>query len=252
MVAPLRSPKRPLTADLDAAWIWRTTEPAVRVYHEHPDRPPEALRTWGPVARFDPHVRDRHGKPREQADGRGIVYVADNLGCALAEATPDQPHEVLICPAMRAVQLQPRHPTFLLDLTDDGAMRIGAVGTLAWGDEPRRLTQRWGRAIHEDLTDFAGIRYRSAHQGGLAIAYWGSGRLAAVPGTDVALSDATMLGRVKVELSKQGRVLTLVDRADCERCAEAAAAAAASVRVTRTFHVTRTASGVALTSLAAP
>ena len=34
-------------------------------------------------------------------------------------------------------------------------MAIGAVGTLGAGNETRRLTQRWGRAIYEDLAPSA-------------------------------------------------------------------------------------------------
>lgn len=115
-------------------------------------------------------------------------------------------------------------------------MSIGAVGTLAWGDEPRRLTQRWARAIYEDLPDFRGLRYRSAHQGGLAIAYWGLDPLVEVPGTDIALTDATMLGRVRLALAKQGRVLRIIDPSSCDRCVEAATA----IRVTKTIHVATT------------
>ena len=43
-------------------------------------------RTYGPLNRFDPHVRDRHQRPREDPQGRGVLYLAHDLGTALAEA----------------------------------------------------------------------------------------------------------------------------------------------------------------------
>jgi hypothetical protein len=67
---------------------------------------------------------------------------------------------------MRGVVMRPSTPVDLLDITGDGVMKIGAVAGLASGDYPRRLTQRWGRAIYEDLSMFAGIRYLGAHQNG--------------------------------------------------------------------------------------
>lgn len=56
----------------------------------------------------------------------------------------------------------------LLDIAGSGVMKIGAVAGLASGDYARRATQRWGRAIYEDLQRFAGARYRGAHQNGIA------------------------------------------------------------------------------------
>lgn len=226
-MTPLRPRRRPLDVDDPPEFIWAPHLALVRVYHEHPHRPSLRPRTWGPVARFDPQVRDRHGRPREQPDSRGVIYLADELECALAEAFADQPHQVHVCPRARAVLGHPLGHTRLLDLTGAGAMRIGAVGTLAWGDEPRRLTQRWGRAIYEDLPRMHGIRYRSAHQGGLAVAAWErSAPLREVPDSDRALLDSGMRDRVTVALAAQGRVLVEIGRDDCASCRDAAAAAA--------------------------
>ena len=144
----------------------------VRVYHAHPERDGLAPRTYGPLNRFDPHVRDRRGRPREDPEGRGVLYLAGDLAAALAEAFPDQWPQVDICPNARAGWLRPGGPTTLLDLTGNGALAIGAVGTVAWGDEPRRRTQRWGRRIYEQYTHLDGIFYRGAHQGGDSLALW--------------------------------------------------------------------------------
>jgi hypothetical protein len=51
-------------------------------------------------------------------------------------------------------------------------MKIGALATLGSGNEPRRLTQRWARAVYEDVPVAIGVRYRGAHQGGIAVAIW--------------------------------------------------------------------------------
>ena len=80
----------------------------MRVYHDHPARDGMAVRTFGPVGRFDPHVRDRHRQPRESSDGRGVLYLARDLPTALAEAYPGQWPQVLICPHARAGWVRPQ------------------------------------------------------------------------------------------------------------------------------------------------
>lgn len=222
MVTPLRPPRRPLAVADAPVFVWQRMRRGVRVYHEHPHQAAAPFRTRGPVARFDPHTPDRHGRPREQPDGRGVVYLADELECALAEALPDQPCEVLVCPGLRATLVYPLGHVHLLDLSGSGAMRIGAVGTLAWGDEPRELTQQWARAIYEDLSHLQGIRYRSAHQGGLAIAAWDRSRplLRMDSRSDRALVEPGMRNRVTVALANQGRALVEVGASDCRACRE--------------------------------
>jgi len=144
----------------------------IRVYHDHPLRPALGARTFGPAGRLDPHVRDRRRQPREAPDGRGAIYLATDLATALAEVFGEQRPQVGICPHTRAVWARPEHDVQLLDLTGDGAMAIGAVGTLTWGDEPRRRTQRWARRIYEQYARLGGVRYRTAHQGGEAVVLW--------------------------------------------------------------------------------
>jgi len=196
----------------------------LRIYHAHPDpiRSPLRARTFGPLGRLDPHVRDRHRLPREQPDGRGVNYLAESLDCGLAEAFPEQWPEVAICPNSRAAWAIPDSAVPLLDLTEDGAMYIGAVGTLAWGDEPRTKTQRWARAIYEDLRDYAGIRYRAAHQGGIAIAVWErAGLLRLARRQDYALIDAWIWRRVQSALARQRRTAVRIGANACAKCREA-------------------------------
>jgi hypothetical protein len=144
----------------------------VRIYHAHPHRDGMAPRTFGPLNRFDPHVRDRHGRPREDPQGRGVLYLAGDLATALAEAYSGQWPQVDICPGARAGWARPLTPIRLVDLTGNGALAIGAVGTVAWGNEPRRRTQRWGRKIYEQYAGLHGISYSGAHQGGASVALW--------------------------------------------------------------------------------
>jgi RES domain-containing protein len=198
---------------------WAQWEPLVRIYHEHPGRDGIAPRTVGPVARFDPHVRDRRQHPREDPEGRGVRYLARDLNTGLAEAYPEQRPEVAICAHARAAWVRPVDDVALLDLTGEGAMAIGAVGTLAWGDEPRRLTQRWGRRIYEQYRHLDGIYYRAAHQGGESVALWERApEIERAAGGDRALW--AVWTRVVVALSGQGRRPRRIAAAGCALCRE--------------------------------
>ncbi len=64
----------------------------------------------------------------------------------------------------------------MFDLTQAGAAQaIGALPSLAIGNEPRPLTQEWARAIYVDQPagpDVTGIRYRMAYNFGSSLALW--------------------------------------------------------------------------------
>lgn len=215
MVARLGDPPARLPSDPPTC-TWTAGQAKVRVYHEHPDRDPLAPRTCGPVARLDPHVRDRHQQPRIDPGGRGAVYLADDLATALAEVFEQWP-EVRICPQTRAVWARPAADVPLLDLTGDGALAIGAVGTLVWGDEPRRRTQRWARRAYEHYPHLAGIRYHAAHQGGGAVVLWERApRVHPAQGGDRA--SWTVWSRVRVALAGQGRRPQRITAEGCPRC----------------------------------
>jgi hypothetical protein len=192
----------------------------IRIYHEHPDRNGMAPRTYGPLNRFDPHVRDRRQRPRKDPAGRGVLYLAVALETAPAEAYSGQWPEVRICPHARAAWVRPSSAVELLDLTGNGPLAIGAVGTLAWGDEPRRRTQRWGRRIYEQYEDLDGIRYHAAHQGGESVALWERApAIAPVRGGDRQLW--AVLRYVTVALASQRRYPRPISAAACADCVAA-------------------------------
>lgn len=219
MVAPLGSPKRPLQDDRLPVWTWAAHQQLLRVYNVHPDHSGRQHRLFGPLNRFDQHIRDRHQRPKAQPDGRGVIYLAETLGTALAEAFQEQGVDVGVCPNMRAVAMASSSPIDLLDITGDGVMKIGAVAGLASGAYPRRITQRWGRAIYEDLDGFAGIRYRGAHQNGICVAGWErTGPLAFDPAEDFSLRSKALWGRVVVALGNQGRAAMRIPVGACTTC----------------------------------
>lgn len=218
MVAKLGDPPPKLPAN-PPTWQWREQQPMIRVYHEDPHHDGLAPRTFGPLARFDPHVRDGHQNPREDPQHRSALYLAADLATALAESYPGQWPEVLICPNTRAAWMCPPKSIGLLDLSGDGALAIGAPGTLQWGNEPRRRTQRWGRRIHEQYQDLDGIRYQAAHQGGECVVIWERApALHRLPGGDRRLT--AVWAHVIMALAGQGRKPRRIAAANCERCHE--------------------------------
>jgi RES domain len=189
----------------------------VRIYHEHPNRDGMAPRTYGPLNHFDPHVRDRHRRPRVDPSGRGVLYFAHDLSTALAEAYSGPWPMVDICPHTRAGWARPTESIPLLNLTSNGALAIGAVGTVAWGDEPRTRTQRWGRRIYEQYTDLDGILYAAAHQGGQSAVLWERAAALDRPaGGDRALW--AVWNHVIVALRPQGRFPKRIAAAACTSC----------------------------------
>lgn len=224
-MSKLPRPARPLPdPDAQFDWVWRPGEEMRRVYHRHPGRPPLQPRTYGPIdSRWDPHKYTTGRRPREQRDGRGVLYLAEDLACALAEVFPEQRDVVQICPNLFSVTATPTADVRLLDLTGDGAMFIGAYTTLGSGGESRALTQAWAQAIYEDLSGFAGVRYRASHQGGIAVATWD--RAPALdpvgPPAGDRLVSRRMRPHVERALDRQGRALEIVPTWECDDCVAA-------------------------------
>lgn len=135
-----------------------------RLWHPADHTPTaDALRTFGPLFRFDPHPE--HPTPVRRDDHPPVWYGGEALETALREVLDrggDRagPRVVEVCARQRMAALRLTAPTELLDLT--APQRLGADEDL--GDRPDTdyaITRTWARAIHDQL-DVDGLRYHSA------------------------------------------------------------------------------------------
>lgn len=126
-----------------------------------------ALRTFGPRLRFDPHHL-----PAAEDPSRGVWYGASTPETALAEAfqvdrTIDREHNH---PYLTALSFT--RPITVLDVATDseGAWATRVGGTYAISTGPHAVTQRWARRIVDAHPDLEGIRYNSRFAGGPCLA----------------------------------------------------------------------------------
>ena len=157
--------------------------------------------------------------PRLDPDGRRVLYVGADLATSASEVFGEA-GVAAICPRYRVSILTPTAPLPLFDLTKAGAaMAIGALPTLADGNETRALTQQWARAIFEDQPagrTVRGVRYRSAYNFGHSIAPWDCDdrvdivRDSAGRTQDHALDQPRIFGRFQVEMGKRRISVTTV------------------------------------------
>lgn len=126
-----------------------------------------ALRTFGPLMRFDPHRL-----PRSEDPGRGAWYGASTPGAALAEAFQvDRVIDRARCqPYLTGLSFT--RQLSVLDLAADsaGAWTTRVGGTYAISTGPHIVTQSWARAIVEAFPDLDGLRYNSRFAGSPCIA----------------------------------------------------------------------------------
>lgn len=184
---------------------------------------------FGPLGRFDPHTAPPDA-PAVDPAGRSVLYVGEDLVTSACEVFGEA-GEALLCPAWRVALLRPTRPRTLFDLTAPGsAMAIGALPSLADGPYARGLTQQWARAIYEDDPTgrhVDGVRYRSAYDGGLALALWDSaGTAATVTDADLIeqdhrLTHPAVLDRLEAGLARRHIVVSMVASPDCPRCSRA-------------------------------
>ena len=93
-----------------------------------------------------------------------------------------------------------------------------------WGRSPLGIKRAdalngWGRAIYEDYGHLVSIRYRAAHQGGMAVALWETApAVVGLPGQDRALQERGVWERIVVGLALQGRAPVKTPPADCSQC----------------------------------
>jgi hypothetical protein len=142
--------------DIDEIWwrVHRTEGEHVLAWN--------ALRTFGPVLRFDPHPL-----PKGEHVQQGVWYGASTPCAALGEAyqvdrTIDRERGR---PYLTGLSFT--RPLTVLDLAADsqGAWATRAGGTFAISTAPHSVTQQWARHITEAFPDIDGLRYNSRFAG---------------------------------------------------------------------------------------
>ncbi|MGY4709196.1 RES family NAD+ phosphorylase [Mycolicibacterium sp. CBM1] len=183
------------------------------------------FRRYGPLYRLDHH--HQADPPADDPTGRRVLYVGQDLATSACEVFGEA-GVAAICPRYRVAVLAPTSALALFDLTAPGAaLAIGALPSLATGNEPRSLTQQWARAIFEDQPSgpqVCGVRYRTAYNFGYAAALWDcDDRVDAVRDNfgavqDFALGDPRVLLRLQVALRERRIAVTTIPAGQCPAC----------------------------------
>ena len=125
-----------------------------------------ALRTFGPLLRFDPHPM-----PKGEHVGHGAWYAASTPGGALGEAY--QVDRTIDRDRGRpyVTGLSFTRTLTVLDLAADseGAWATRVGGTFAISTAPHALTQRWARQIVKAFPGLDGLRYNSRFTGAACV-----------------------------------------------------------------------------------
>lgn len=126
-----------------------------------------ALRSFGPLLRFDPHHL-----PQGEDPDRGVWYGASTPDAALAEAfqvdrTIDRGHSRPYLTGLSFIR-----PLTVLDVAADsrGAWATRSGGTYAISTGHHAVTQSWARAIVDAHPDIDGLRYNSRFAGAPCLA----------------------------------------------------------------------------------
>lgn len=137
-----------------------------------------ALRSFGPLMRFDPHSLPAG----EDQSGRSVWYGASTPDAALAEAfqvdrTIDRGR---LRPYLTGLSFT--RPLTVLDIAadSDGAWATRAGGTYALSTGQHEVTQHWARQIVEAHPTLDGLRYNSRFAGAPCLALF-SPAAAAMP-----------------------------------------------------------------------
>lgn len=126
-----------------------------------------ALRSHGPLLRFDPHQLPRGDDP-----GRGVWYGASTPDAALAEAfqfdrTIDRGRNQ---PYLTGLSFTRALTVLDVAADSDGAWATRVGGTYALSTGPHAVTQRWARSISAAYPDLDGLRYNSRFAGAPCLA----------------------------------------------------------------------------------
>lgn len=131
-------------------------------------RPFGTMRSYGPVAsaRFDPHP-----EPASDISGELALYAASDLLTAIAERYQRRRMVYLTDPASPiAYSWFAARELTLVDLTDAGAVRLGASHAVNSG--PKAVCRRWARAIRAAWPNADGMRYSSSMTGRDCAVLW--------------------------------------------------------------------------------
>lgn len=185
-----RLPDPPLPADLAA--VLRPEEDVVAVHPatrlvriftargRHPQRW-NVFRYEGPLAhgRFDPQSPGPGGEPTHD-DASGVLYLGLSVRTSVAEVFQTTSMVDRTTRSPHLVVLRPGRTLRLLDLSGLWPTRAGASQEISSG--PKRITQRWARAIRAAHPGLDGLWYRSSMDAGEpAICLWDSPAGSALP-----------------------------------------------------------------------
>lgn len=162
-----------------------------------------ALRTFGPLLRFDPQPLPRNDHP-----GHGVWYAASAPDGALAEAF--QVDRIIDRERGRPylTGMSFTRTLTVLDLATDsrGAWTTRAGGNFAISTAPHTLTQQWVRHIVEAFPDLDGLRYNSRFSGQACLALFTPAALAMPtrPALSLPLSHPDLAGRIAAAARRLG------------------------------------------------
>lgn len=115
-----------------------------------------ALRFFGPTsARFDHHLPDGSGDPREQE--RGVLYAAADIVTALAEAFQQRRTVNRRVDRPWLVSFALSRALTLLDLTGTFPVSVGGSMKLVTG--PALYSQNWSRGFYDAYPQIEGLYY---------------------------------------------------------------------------------------------
>lgn len=189
------------TLPVDQLWwrLHRTRGPHALAWNQ--------LRHYGPVdARFDPHE-----PPPRRHESTGVWYAAATPRTCIAEVF-GRTRTLITDSDYHLTSGRLTEPVTVLDITGETghgawATRAGASMALATGRHD--YTRAWARAIVAAFPDLAGIAYRAAMDGGLAIALFGPAAPALPTDalTSRALADPALSARLATVCEQIGYTL---------------------------------------------
>ncbi len=129
--------------------------------------PWSAMRHWGPAdtMRFDPHP-----PPPQVHPVVGVTYTALDVATAVTETFQQQRVIDTAGGRPKATSWRPTRPLRLLNLTDDWALRNGALHSLASG--PRSTCRTWAREIAQTWPEVDGLWSQSTLTGRTNVTLW--------------------------------------------------------------------------------